>query len=269
VWAGRGTRGSAGGGCWLQGDRAGSVNQCVVKRDAVWLHQRRGIAAVFDVIAVPVARAAPAVGGLAVAVDQTAIDRIGEIELADVEAERGVEKVGLMGIGPGSADVGSADAAAVVAAADSAAAVAVVAAPGDRPCRRRAMNQSRCLPGELSSSRVLLGSARLSANHRRDCGALRNLRQSDEASYQHRGAPVQPSRRLATGAGSVAPGGCLAQEGCSVSWTVYAQGRQCCHTNWPPGGRGGDPGWAKARPGWAGAGAGGDCRSWTCSRRFP
>lgn len=242
MWAERGTRGSAGAGCWLQGDWAGSVNQCVVRKDAVWLHQRRGTAAVFDVIAVPVARAAPAVGGLAVAVDQTAIDRIGEIELADVEAERGVEKVGLMGIGPGSADVGFADAAAVVAAADSAAAVAAVAAggvqalavpaaPGDRPCRRRVMNQSRCLPGELSSSRVLLGSARLSANHRRDCGALRTLRQSDEASYPHRGVPVQPSRRLATAAGLVAPGVCLAQEGCSVSWTVYAQGRQCCHTN--------------------------------------
>lgn len=209
MWAERGTRGSAGGGCWLQGDRARSVNQCVVKTDAVWLHQRRGTAAVFDVIAVPVAPAAPAVGGLVVAVDQTAIDRIGEIELADVEAERGVEKVGLMGIGPGSADAGSADAAAVAAvAAGGVQALAVPAAPGDRPCRRRVMNQSRCLPGELSSSRVLLGSARLSANHRRDCGALRNLRQSDEASYPHRGVPVQPSRCPATAADSVAPGEC-------------------------------------------------------------
>lgn len=195
------------------------MNQCVVKTEAVRSHRRRGAAAASGVFAVLVARAAPAGGCPEVAVDQTAIDRIGEIELADVEAQRGVSKVGLMDIGPGSADVAAAVAAAAAATAvaggvQGLAVLVVLAAPsvpGDRLYRRTAMNRSRCLLGGLLPSqplRALLVSARLSGNHRPGWGALQTLRRAGEESCPRRGVPaVMPTLRLAR-AGSLDPGEC-------------------------------------------------------------
>lgn len=126
-----------------------------MKIEADQRHRGRDTAAGIE-LDVPAAAAAAVADGPETAVDQKVVDRIGvsDQDLADNAAGRGVVKVGQTAVGVGSAaDVAAAVAASgagVLAVADAAGIAAVAADAADdglvgTPCRRRAMNQSRCL----------------------------------------------------------------------------------------------------------------------------